>query len=93
MITSLGYVFTSSYLRDLSFNSDGVHSLGPFVAAGERIGELSPLPDLFRGRRRCYLDVFSSVTHLTVLVLWYGACPILQEKNCEGTVLFSSFLY
>ena len=26
------------YLRDLSFNSDGVHSLGPFVAAGERIG-------------------------------------------------------
>ena len=24
--------------RDLSFNSDGVHSLGPFVAAGERIG-------------------------------------------------------
>ena len=38
MITSLGYVFTSFYLRDLSFNSDGVHSLGPFVAAGERIG-------------------------------------------------------
>ena len=31
-------VFTSLYLRDLSFNSDGVHSLGPFVAAGERIG-------------------------------------------------------
>ena len=31
-------VFTSFYLRDLSFNSDGVHSLGPFVAAGERIG-------------------------------------------------------
>ena len=30
--------FTSFYLRDLSFNSDGVHSLGPFVAAGERIG-------------------------------------------------------
>ena len=31
-------VFTSFYLRDLSFNSDGVHSLGPFVAAGKRIG-------------------------------------------------------
>ena len=29
---------TSFYLRDLSFPSDGVHSLGPFVAAGERIG-------------------------------------------------------
>ena len=28
----------ASYLRDLSFNLDGVHSLGPFVAAGERIG-------------------------------------------------------
>ena len=25
------------YLRDLSFNSDGVHTFGPFVAAGERI--------------------------------------------------------
>ena len=31
-------VFTSFYLRDLSFIVDGVHSLGPFVAAGERIG-------------------------------------------------------
>ena len=31
-------VFTSFYLRDLSFTSDGVHSLGPYVAAGERIG-------------------------------------------------------
>ena len=31
-------VFTSFYLRDLSFTSDGVHSLGLFVAAGERIG-------------------------------------------------------
>ena len=31
-------VFTSFYLRDLSFTSDGIHSLGPFVAAGERIG-------------------------------------------------------
>ena len=31
-------VFTSFYLRDLSFTTDGVHSLGPFVAAGERIG-------------------------------------------------------
>ena len=31
-------VFTSFYLRDLSFTADGVHSLGPFVAAGERIG-------------------------------------------------------
>ena len=30
-------VFTF-YLRNLFFNSDGVHSLGPFVAAGERIG-------------------------------------------------------
>ena len=26
------------YLQDLSFNSDGVHTFGPFVAAGERIG-------------------------------------------------------
>ena len=31
-------VFTSLYLRDLQFVLDGVHSLGPFVAAGERIG-------------------------------------------------------
>ena len=31
-------IFTSFYLLDLSFTSDGVHSLGPFVAAGERIG-------------------------------------------------------
>ena len=31
-------VFTSFYLRDLQFTLDGVHSLGPFVAAGERIG-------------------------------------------------------
>ena len=31
-------VFTSFYLRDLQFVLDGVHSLGPFVAAGERIG-------------------------------------------------------
>ena len=30
-------VFTSFYLRGLSFTSDGVHSFGPFVAAGERI--------------------------------------------------------
>ena len=30
-------VFTSFYLRGLSFPSDGVHSFGPFVAAGERI--------------------------------------------------------
>ena len=37
--------------------------------------------------------MFSSVTHLTVLVLWYGTCPILQEKNCEGTILFSSFYF
>ena len=31
-------VFTSFYLWDLQFTLDGVHSLGPFVAAGERIG-------------------------------------------------------
>ena len=31
-------VFTSFYLRDLQFLFEGVHSLGPFVAAGERIG-------------------------------------------------------
>ena len=31
-------VFTSFYLRDLQFVSKGVHSLGPFIAAGERIG-------------------------------------------------------
>ena len=31
-------VFTSFYLRDLHFTLDGVHSLGPFVASGERIG-------------------------------------------------------
>ena len=30
-------VFTSFYLRGLSFPSDRVHSFGPFVAAGERI--------------------------------------------------------
>ena len=32
------FVFTSFYLRDLQFVLDGVHSLGPFVAAGEHIG-------------------------------------------------------
>ena len=31
-------VFTSFYLWDLQFVLDGVHSLGPFVAAGEHIG-------------------------------------------------------
>ena len=31
-------VFTSFYLRDLQFVFEGVRSLGPFVAAGERIG-------------------------------------------------------
>ena len=31
-------VFTTFYLQDLQFVLDGVHSLGPFVAAGERIG-------------------------------------------------------
>ena len=31
-------VFSSFYLRDLHFTLDGVHSLGPFVAAGEHIG-------------------------------------------------------
>ena len=31
-------VFTSFHLRDLQFVFDGVHSLGPFVADGERIG-------------------------------------------------------
>ena len=31
-------VFTSFYVRDLQFVSEGVHSLGPFVAAGECIG-------------------------------------------------------
>ena len=30
-------VFTSFYLRGLSFPSDRVHSFSPFVAAGERI--------------------------------------------------------
>ena len=38
-------VFTSFCLRDLQFTLDGVHSLGPFVAAGECIGWPSPLPD------------------------------------------------
>ena len=31
-------IFTSFYFRDLQFTLHGVHSLGPFVAAGERIG-------------------------------------------------------
>ena len=31
-------VCPSFYLQDFSFTSDGVQSLGPFVAAGERIG-------------------------------------------------------
>ena len=31
-------VFTSFYLRDLQYVHEGVRSLGPFVAAGERIG-------------------------------------------------------
>ena len=37
--------------------------------------------------------MFSSVTNLTVFVLWYGTCPILQEEGCKGTILFSSSLY
>ena len=31
-------VFTSFYLRDLQYVYEGVRSLGPFVAAGERLG-------------------------------------------------------
>ena len=31
-------VFTSSYFKDLQFVYEGLRSLGPFVAAGERIG-------------------------------------------------------
>ena len=31
-------VFTSFYFRDLQYVFEGVRSLGPFVAAGERIG-------------------------------------------------------
>ena len=31
-------VFTSFYFRDLQFVYEGLRSLGPFVAAGERIG-------------------------------------------------------
>ena len=31
-------VFTSFYLRDLQHEYDGILSLGPFVAAGTRIG-------------------------------------------------------
>ena len=45
-------VFSSFYLRDIQHEYDGLLSLGPFVAAGSRIGWPSPLPDLLRGRRR-----------------------------------------
>ena len=31
-------IFASFYLRDLQHEFDGLHSLGPFVGAGERIG-------------------------------------------------------
>ena len=31
-------VFTSFYFRDLQYVFEGVRSLGPFVASGERIG-------------------------------------------------------
>ena len=31
-------VFTSFYFRDIQYVFEGVRSLGPFVAAGERIG-------------------------------------------------------
>ena len=35
----------SSYLSDIQHEFDGLLSLGPFVAAGSRIGWPSPLPD------------------------------------------------
>ena len=31
-------VFTSFYFKDMQFVYEGLHYLGPFVAAGERIG-------------------------------------------------------
>ena len=38
-------VFSSFSLRDIQHEFDGLLSLGHFVAAGSRIGYLSPLPD------------------------------------------------
>ena len=37
-------VFAAFYLRDLQHEFNDIRSLGPFVAAGEWISSLSPLP-------------------------------------------------
>ena len=60
------YVFTSFYFKDLQYDFEGVRSLGPFVAAGERIGYPPTLPDLLWGRRECYRSAFSLVIVFSV---------------------------
>ena len=35
--------------------------------------------------------VFSLVTYLAVLLLWYGTCPILRGYYCKGSILFSPY--
>ena len=62
-------VFVSFYLRDLQHEFDGISSLGPFIAAGSRIGLPSPLPTLCWGRRRNYSVPVPAV---------FAALPLLQ---------------
>ena len=54
-------------LKILQFIYEGFHFLGPFVAAGERIGYVSPLPDFLQGRRSPILLYSSSYVALSFL--------------------------
>ena len=50
-------VFTSFYFKDLQFVYEGLRSLGPFIAAGDQIGEISHFPYFLRGRRSSHSSV------------------------------------
>ena len=45
------------------------------------------------GRGGLFWCVFPLVTFLTVLILWYGTCPILRGYYCEGSILFFPHLF
>ena len=71
-------VFASFYLRDFQHEFDGLRSLGPFVAAGERIGELSPLSTL-KG--------WGGGGDLLVLLFCIPHGPVSTSDLCSGPAL------